>query len=306
MDDNQENISSMHETLDGVLTAHNATWSTHNKFSPVVANFRAAKNEIHAIRLIQETPRTGAAVDKANLRNQLTDATIIVRDGVKAHAKEIENNDLLDSVNFSDSELKSCRDTILADRANVVFDAASKLIHELEEYFVTEADITAVDTLRKQYLLIVSDPRIGIVVGKSATKDLALKFKEIGVILEKMDIMVEPFKKINKTFVQQYHDARIIVDLGRRKSGTQYAVFSGLIRDFNTELPAAGASVLIVETGQKVIVKADGKFKVSLKESGIYTLQVTLEGYNTYTEADISIQLGNEIQFEIDLEPTEV
>lgn len=306
MDDNQENISSMHETLDGVLTAHNSTWSTHTKFAPVVANFRTAKNDIHAIRLIQETPRTGAAVDKANLRGQLTEATILVRDGVKAHAKEIENNDLLNSVSFSDTELKSCRDTILADRANVVFDAASNHIHELEEYFVTEADITAVDTLRKQYLLIVSDPRIGIVVGKSATKDLALKFKEMGVILKKMDIMVEPFNKINKTFVQQYHDARIIVDLGRRKSGTQYAVFSGLIRDFNTELPAVGATVLVVQTGQKFVVKENGLFNINLKESGIYTLQVTLEGYNTYTEADISIQLGNEIQFEIDLEPSEV
>jgi hypothetical protein len=305
MNDVQENKFSSDEAADGVLTAYNAVWKDHRTFPAVVTKFREIKTDIHAIRLVQETPRTGAAVDKQNVRDQLINAVIWVRDGVQAHAAATENNDLLQSVHFTDSDLKTCRDTILADKANVVFTIADPLEEEIGTYFVTRAEIDLVRDLRNDFNTIIAEPRLGIVSTGSATKDLVLKFKERDQILKKMDIMIKPFAKSNKTFVDNYFRARIIVDLGHRKSGTKYAVFEALIRDFETQQPLSGATFTVVETGQSVVTGADGKARVSLKVAGTFTIQVTLEGYTPYNEEGINIQLGNQLNFEIDLEPAE-
>ncbi|MBM3436832.1 MAG: carboxypeptidase regulatory-like domain-containing protein, partial [Bacteroidetes bacterium] len=149
---------------------------------------------------------------------------------------------------------------------------------------------------------IIAEPRLGTVSTGSATKDLVLKFKEMDQVLKKMDIMIKPFSRANKDFVDSYFGARAIVDLGHRKSGTKYAVFEVLIRDFETQAPIEGASFFVVETGQKIITGADGKARVSLKVAGTFTIQVTMEGYTPYTEEGINILLGNQLNFEIDLE----
>lgn len=176
MQDHQEDTINMHETVDGVLIENNGVWSINPKVSPIVAKFRAQKTEMHAIRLIQGKPRTGAALDKQSVANNLINAIIIVRDGVQAHAKETENNELFKSVHFTDSELKNCRDNILADHANVVHSVAEPLNEILEDYYVLRTDIELILTLRAQYLLAIDDPRNLIIKGKGATRDLALKF----------------------------------------------------------------------------------------------------------------------------------
>jgi hypothetical protein len=307
MTDIQENKLSMYEALKIIFGNFSTVYETFNDFKAYVTLFLANIEDIHGLRAVQERDNKGVALNKDNIAMSLSDIATKVKNAAVAHAIFTKDLKLREKVDYTDTELKNCRDNILADRAKVIYDAALPLKAHLTKLNITEADITAVDTIRLQYLSVIAEPRVAIVETKSATASLARKFRETDKLLRnEIDPTIRIFENTNFDFVDQYKNGRIIVDLGKRSTGNRTAVISGTVRHFETLVVLPGALVRILETGQSVTVGADGTFSFTFSQSGVYTLQVELAGYHTYTEDGISIQTGNQLNLDIELEPVEV
>ncbi len=306
MNDIQENKLSMYQAAKIVFGNNTAVFDQIVEFNGYVSLFNENINNIIGIGQEQELIRTGTAAGKKELHDDLIQATIKVKNGIRAYAIFNKDKKMQNSVSYTDSELKTCRDNILAERAGIIHSIASGIATQLETLKITAEDIAAVNTLRKAYTDTIAAPRVETVTSKGMTQKLKVLFRETDTLLrENIDESILIFKPGNPEFVQNYFDARIIVDLGRRKTGTNKAVISGTITHFETEQPIDKALVRLLENGLTFTTGADGKFSFTLDKAGSYTIQVEKDGFRTYKEDTISIETGNELILDIELEPVE-
>jgi hypothetical protein len=306
MTDSQEDKLSGYQTVDEVFENNETVFEHTPPFLGMVTNFRTNKAGILGLAQEQGMIRTGAAAEKATVRANLEEATIKVKNGVKALGIFTENKKLRDSVNFTDSDLKVCRDNDLAKNAGIIHKIADGVSGQLADCLVTVADILAVSTLRTQFLGIISDPRYGTILGKDATRSLKRLFRDTDILLrEKIDETILIYKATKPNFVSNYFDARIIVKTGRRKAGSTNVTFTGTVKDFETEEPIAGATVIVAETGQTAVTDAEGRFTIVIEKAGNYSLSVEKEGYKTYKEDTVKTETGFEYTFDFELEAEE-
>jgi hypothetical protein len=308
MTDIQENKLSSHEATEAVLDIpeHRAILDSITEFKPYITTFKSLLGDVRTIRLVQERDNKGKAITKSETRDQLTSIVYKVISATKTHARITKDNDLLEVVNYKISDLSNARDNILIDIATLIHDTALPLKTQLAKYLVTEAEILSIITLKDQFLAQLPDPRVAIGASKTATKELKDKFLEIDNLLKNdIDVFMEIFQSSQPNFYEQYKNARIIVDLGRRKSGTPYAVISGQVLHFETLLPVAGAKVRDVETGKNTTTDVEGKYKLNFSASGTYTIQVEMAGFVTNTQDPVSIEVGNSLILDFELEPLE-
>jgi hypothetical protein len=306
MTDSQENKVSGYQTVDVVLENNEGVFGTHLPFMGLVTIFRGNLGKILALGQEQGQIRTGAAAEKATIRTSLEEATMKVRNGVRALGIGTQNKKLRDSVNINDSELKGCRDNDMAKYAGMIHKIADGVKTQLGDYLVTAEDIAAVSNLQKQYLAVISDPRYGIILTKDATRNLKRIFRDTDILLrEKMDEMILIFKPGNANFVSNYFDARIIVNLGRRKTGSNKITFKGTVKDFETEQAIAGVTVMVIETGQTAVTDAEGRFEIVVEKAGNYNLRVEKDGYKPYTEDTLNAEEGFEYTLDFEIEAEE-
>jgi hypothetical protein len=306
MTDIQEDKTSMGLGVRSICKKFEDVYGHVPEMISTITLFNNAIDDILSVQAIQELDRSGITISKANLGENAISSAIKIRKAITSYAALTENPLLLKNVNFTENDLRQSRDVMLYQRTGLIYEAADSVIAHLSPYGILPADLTAFQTLRLGYLAIIPEPRIAIVVKASATQLLVTKFRTLAKILRKLDLAVPGFEAVSPDFASQYKGARIIVSTGHRSSGSKNIIISGTIRHFETLALLPGAVVTVIETGQTMTVGADAKFRFELQAAGIYTLQVSLDGYETYTEDAIDMQPGSHLDFDIELEPEEV
>jgi len=303
MTDNQENKYNMYEAVRAVLNLNNPTWSPITPIGDNITIMDEQMTLIHEYRQIQETDTTGITVNKHNIESDLINAMIKVISGLIAYATVIEDYALLNSINYSQWNLKKTRDNILYDKAQLIYNKANPLATELATYLVTQPDIDAINTLSTDYLTAIPAKRAAVASSKTSTLNIKNAFKTIDNILKnKLDNLIILFQVSHPTFYQEYKAARIIIDLGVRHE-TEQTLISGSVEDFETEFPINEAYVWIVEKGISYNTGPDGMFSLNVGEAGTYTVKVEKLGYGIYTEDPVTIAKNEEITLDIQLEP---
>lgn len=305
MTDNQENKLTMYEAVDSVMDKNSAIWTPVTSVSDISTKVKSIITDIQNLRQIQELNTKGITVNKATIREQLTEATLKLSRAMAAFASLNNNYQLLSEVNYTLSALNKSRDNIFYDIAVLIQNKAKQYETELAEFLIKPEDITGQQTLIDQFIEAVPEKRVAVTASKTSTTDLKLKFKEMDVLLkEKLDRLILLFKSENPDFVQQYFNARIIIDLGHRSTNNK-TIISGLATSFEDEKPIDAVHVWIVETGQSFNTGSDGHFEFTLEKPGEYVVKAQKEGYKTYTSDQVKIEEGHEITLDIDLEPVE-
>lgn len=304
MTDNQENKLTMYEAVDTVLDKNSTIWSSLTTVTDTSIKLKAIIVEIRNLRQVQELDSKGITVNKADVREQLTGATLKLIRAIAAYASLNNNHKLLGEVNYTPSTLNKSRDNIFYDIAVLIQSKAKQYELELADFLIKPEDITGQQSLINRYILAVPEKRAAVVVSKTSTADLKLKIREMDILLkENLDRLILLFETDNADFVQQYFSARIIIDLGHRTT-TKKTIISGLVTDFESEKPIEGAHVWILETGQSFNTGSDGHFEINIENPGDYVLKVEKAGYKTYTSDQVHIEKAHEITLDIDLEPT--
>jgi hypothetical protein len=260
---------------------------------------------IQALAALQEEDRSGTTDHKENTRTSLVDAMMKVGHAVTAYSVVTSDVITLAKADYTRSDLEKCRGLILLERATKVSEAAAKIpVLMYPNLHITAEDITAVSNLRKNFDDELAAPRVETVIRKGATYDLRMLFRETDDILRnKLDRIIPIYQTTNPGFVKNYFDARIIVNLGKRKSGSKVITITGQVIDFETELPIAGAVITVIETGQTALTDASGNFTITIEKAGDYRLQVQKENYTTHTEDPARMEPGFEYNFDFELEP---
>lgn len=218
MNRRQTNNVTMYKTVDEYLAAHNSEWSTMAPLSAAVSQLRDKLAAIDPVAQRQETPVTGAGVDKADARDALEDVLFLACEALGVLAHTSNDHDLFALTDVTPTSLDRLGDEELANRAANVFARADAKKTELATMQVTQANLDELAQALEDFRAAKAKPRSAVVERSVQTESLSGLIREAGNILrDQIDPMVNLFRRTNPEFVAGYRSARVIVDrTGRR------------------------------------------------------------------------------------------
>lgn len=213
----QENKFSMYFAVQKVCTDNNSVWSGLPAFVNAFGEFEGVIQSIQSNRLVQEQDTKGVTQDKGSAGGVLIEQALKVSTAVHAYATDVNNNTLREKINYTLSDLKKARDTILIDKCQLIHDEANNVVANLGDYGITVAELADLQGKIDDYEAIVAGPRNAITDRSTATAELENLFKSGDDVLDnKLDKLMTQFKQTDPGFFTQYFNSRKIVDSGRR------------------------------------------------------------------------------------------
>lgn len=213
----QENKLSMYYAVQKVCNTASPIWSGLPGFVTAFNGFETNIIKIKSAIEVQETKLKGIALKKEQLEDLMIDKALEVAHAVFAYATDQLDLALKEKMNFTRSEFKRTRDSVIIEKCQLIHDEASAIVGSLASYGITPATLTMLSTRINDFSGNVAAPRTSITERKGATMELVELFNESDLILKsKLDKLMEQFKTTQPKFYNQYFNARIIIDLGTR------------------------------------------------------------------------------------------
>jgi hypothetical protein len=275
----QDDFLNMFYSVKAVVDKFLSTWTTNSVFADSYTLFISKIGPIEQNRDAQMANSKGVTTDKIVKREALAEKALFIVNRIRSYATVTANNELLESVHFTQSSFDKSRDTDIVGIIDMIIAKANANVTALATYGVTAALITDLQATLTAYSSYIAKPRTVTTQTKNATENLAVLFKEANDILTKrLDLDIEVFKTSKPDFYSQYQTARVVI----ATSGSATAV-KGEITINGTGEPlknvtltftpttngalkaaaAKNAAVLVKKTADK------GKFRVpSLPEGG--------------------------------------
>lgn len=287
MNNKQENKLTMFMVARDYLAKNTAITATLPNFTDFNTRLVDGIIQIQNIRELQEFDKRGLAISKSKYKNRLIELAFDVSRKAVAYAGFINNDELFNEVNYSESDLLKSLDTVLYDRCRVIYDRAVEYAVELAPYGVTPAMLTDLQTILSNYNAAIPRPRIGIAEKKEATEQLSLWLNKVDEALFQIDVLVDIVRASQPLFHAGYQTARMIVDHGTRKLALR-----GLVIDALSLLPLKGAQITFtpIELSMQPGIIAGpvrkrtadkGGFFIRSMYQGSYDARVILPGYKT-------------------------
>lgn len=267
------------------LVANAAITATLPNYAGFFSGVSSGIIQIQSIRAQQEADKTGIAGNKTQLKANLISLAMDVSRKVVAYATIVDNSLLLQEVNYAESELKKCADTILKDRCQVIYDRANANLAVLGSYGVTAAIVANLLTALTAYNVAIPKPRLGITEKKRATEQLVVLLKAVDDNLAKIDVLVEIVKVIQANFYNEYRNVRKIIETGGALS------VKGKITDAASGAGLKGATVVFAADAGSTNAKTSGSsskmkksadkggFNIKSLGEGSYTVTILKPGY---------------------------
>lgn len=237
MTNNQENKLSMFETVLELFNNNPAIVALILAFANAATTFTNKIGLLQQQVALQTAIITGVAKAKRTRKTTLIDQMLVVIGALRAYAKETNDDELFNFVNYKRYKLNKQADTVLAQLAINIKDKANSLIASLSDYGITPALMGTFNLAISDYALFVPKPRSARVNKKTVTKNIKDIIKEIdGILLDELDALAIQFKTTQADFYNDYLSARMVIDLGHHfkplvvkgsvNSGQVFNVFS--------------------------------------------------------------------------------
>ncbi|MCB0805946.1 MAG: carboxypeptidase-like regulatory domain-containing protein [Bacteroidales bacterium] len=303
MTDTQENKFSSYLVTETVIDQNITTWEPVQSFSDIANKVKSIITDIREKRQIQELNNTSLTENKHDVAAKLIEETLKLLYALVSYAVYSGKKRILSQVNYTESEIRYIRDTILYDRALLIQRKAREYETDLGAYLITPEDISKQNETLTEYATTIAEKSAANTVTKTATEDLKAKFHEMDTLLkEKLDRLILIFKATNPEFVQQYFNSRIIIDLGHRKSTTGQTLITGTVTDAVTGQPLNQVAVSVQGTQLIAYTGPAGLFSIDVGKTGDYTLLFSLLNYKTDSES-VRAENGAQVNIDVDLDP---
>ncbi len=283
MTNRQENRLTMMLAVRAICSDLAAIFSLLPNFSDLVIELGNIIKHIQGLNEAQELDYKGKTDFKNSLITDLITKTMDIVRRVVAYATVNKLYELLEEVNYSESDLKRLADTQLRTVCQVINDRTTTVLASLNDYGVTQALLDDQALANTNYYKELTSPREGIIYRKIATTAMAEAFKESTKVLVVMDKLVETLKDSDPDSYLSYVNARIVVDYGKGKKKEEFFI-SGKTIDFDSGLPLGGVHVSIVGTTTVMMTEIDGLFNIKVSGPGEYMLQGERDNYRTLLE----------------------
>lgn len=213
MDTQQTNRVTMFKTVTAYLDVNNSVWSGMAPLAAAVQQFKDKITAIDDTAQKQETPTTGAAVDKSTARDDLEDVLFLTCEALGVLGSASADNELVALTALTPTTLHRLGDEELVNRATNVLEKANTKTTDLATLQVTAGNITELSQALQDFKATKAKPRT-VVAGRVAeTETLADLIRDASEILRnQIDRMVNLFRRSDSKFVAGYRSARVIVD----------------------------------------------------------------------------------------------
>ena len=293
MKSREENKYSMYLAVKKVLVTNTAIWMAIMGFASVVALFFAKLLLLKATDNKRTKNTKGITTDKKNKKVALIDGIMAVGGAIKSFANDINDQDLFQTVNFRRSELETMGDTILEEKATLVFEIATLHAVDIVPKGIDAAALVNFNTLIVEYGNLVQAPRNAISNKKTAGAALKNLFGSIDDLLHNnLDQLMQQFKITQPEFYSDYFNNRKILDLG-----THHTRLSGVITDSEGN-PIYQAVVRAQEADLVVETDLEGEYMFIPFTAGIFTITVEKTGFQTITQELVEVGVGEHVELD--------
>jgi len=205
----------MFSTVSAYMEQNKTIWQGVKAVVDTVAEVNTRIGRIADKVRKQQSPTTGAAEDKGQVRTGLEEKILEVADQISALAAKNKNANLAAQVEFTLSSLDKLADDDLEETGKRVSGLATANLTVLADYGITQADVTALDNLTTQFHGVKSAPRTAIAGRAGETDTLPAEISELtSVLRNQLDKQMTKFRKSKPEFYAGYRSARVIVARG--------------------------------------------------------------------------------------------
>ena len=198
--------------VEDVCNGNAAILPTVPAFASAYTDAQGHVSNIQVFAQNQEQDVSGIAADKKQARLAMCNTALPIAGAVHAYAVKTKNNELAAKTDFSLSDLMAGRAEKSAERCQNIYDAANTNLANLADYGVTAAKLALLKAAIAAYNLLITKPRDARVTGKTVTGNIDTEFDGLDESLGIMDDLIPQFAPANQKFVDDYNNARRIVD----------------------------------------------------------------------------------------------
>jgi hypothetical protein len=307
----QEDTLTMYYAVKSVNERFQTTWVSNAVYAASHNLWLTKLVSIEQNRDAQTLETAGITEDKKNKRTLMADKAMFIQNRLQSYGNVTNNTELVASVNYSPTKIRTTRDTDVVGICNIILSRASANATAIVAYGVTAAMITELQAAITAYSAVMSKPVSAKSQTKNATQNLAKLFREADNILKKrMDLDIELFKVLKPDFYSQYLTSRIIISTG----GTALAIIGSAVAA-NTGEPIKGVTFSFtaenngmlksasVATVEKVVKKSaeKGSFRIPSLPEGTYNVKVKKLGYKEQ-QVTINVVKGETTTLKIEME----
>jgi len=198
--------------VEGICDANSAILNLIPAFASSYAEAQTHVSNIQLLWQQQAQDTHGVAEDKRQSRLAMCQTALPLAGAVHAYAIKTRNNELAGRMNYSLSGLMTGRDTESARRCQDIYDAANANLPTLGDYGLTDAKLNLLQAAIAAYNLLITKPREVRAKGKTTTGNIQAEFNLLNESLVVMDDLVPQFAGAHPKFVEDYKNARTVVD----------------------------------------------------------------------------------------------
>ena len=215
MNRDQINRTGMYSTVSAYMNTNQTTWNSVKAIGDTVDDLNSGIADINSSAGRQQTPTTGAAGAKAQVRHDYEEQILVIASQLAALAAVNSNANLAAQVELTLSALDKLSDDELEETGTRVAGLATANLAALADYGIVQADVTALTAFTTQFHGAKTAPRAAVVDRASQTATLPDKIAGVTSLLRnRLDKLMTKFKKSNPEFYAGYLSARVIVDRG--------------------------------------------------------------------------------------------
>ncbi len=299
MNAKQESKLNMYRATQKHCDDNPAIVATVPAFATTLTAFNTKLSAIISTAQQEDLVTKGITVDKLVAKKTLCQLATDVAAPIFAFASANADNTLKQEVNFSFSDLFKTKDDVLAPRCQNINDLGTANLAAMAPYGLTAASLTALQTTINGYQAKVPTPRNSAAQKKTIRENLKKLFTEADAVLkDQMDKTVVGFKTANPDFVSTYKANRVIIDPGQSAT-----TLKGVIVNAMDKTPVSGATIIVVETGNKTSGNESGTYQIKPIPAGIYTINISAPKYTDKTEKEVTVKQGQITSLDIELNP---
>jgi len=198
--------------VEGICDANTTVIATIPAFAASYADAQSHVTNIQTLWQAQAQNTKGIAADKQQARLAMCKTSLATAGAIHAYATKTKNNTLAGEVDFTLTDLMGGRDVQSAELCQNIYDTANTNLTALADYGLTAAKMNLLKAAIAAYNLLVTKPRETRAQGKTTTGSIQTEFDLLDEALVVMDDLIPQFAPDNQKFVDDYNNARTIVD----------------------------------------------------------------------------------------------
>ena len=222
MNRDQINRTGMFSTVSAYMGTNQPLWNGVKAIGDTMDEVNDGIADISGAVGKQQTPVSGAADAKAQVRHSYEEQILFIANPLAALAEVNSNANLAAQVELTLSALDKLSDSDLEETGKRVSGLATTNLAALVDYAIVKADVAALDALTAQFHTAKTAPRAAVVDRSSQTVTMPDKIANVTSLLRnRLDKLMTRFKKSNPEFYAGYLAARVIVDRGGAQAATK-------------------------------------------------------------------------------------